>query len=484
MNNIIFASVISEIQQSPMFMTVKAVICDTPEANLNGARVTEKFVNEVVKNEKRYVGLPLYADVKALTRGEYNRLGHLYDVKTGEFHSTQIGSFYKFAKEEFENGYHLIGYARIPKRNQKLSNAIAELFTSGKLKFSFEVAVGEYEENDDGTITIDASENNYLEGTAIVTYPACEDAVALELVAQKAKADIQEGGEQEMLKETLTAEQETQENKATETVKENVNAEAETAEQTETEPVQAEAEKEVEAEDKKEAEDENAACKKKEKAEEETSTAEVYVRETTTQAKETHAYDSESGKSVHQEVVVRTSTEDMVEGTLVEADDGMHIAQETNVEKAAETETVAAAEETNETVVTAAGDEGGEGGETPAETPAETPTETPTETPVTATETPEGEQVAEGEEDDDPATDATESKKSKKTAEQMIAELAETVEALRNEIAELKEQKVVAQKNVTAEINPLMSDIKPQKTYSVLEKEKRNITSYSVLDKA
>ena len=158
----------------------------------------------------------------------------------------------------------------------------------------------------------------------------------------------------------------------------------------------------------------------------------------------------------------------MVEGTLVEADDGMHIAQETNVEKAAETETVAAAEETNETVVTAAGDEGGEGGETP----------------VTATETPEGEQVAEGEEDDDPATDATESKKSKKTAEQMIAELAETVEALRNEIAELKEQKVVAQKNVTAEINPLMSDIKPQKTYSVLEKEKRNITSYSVLDKA
>ena len=485
MNNIIFASVISEIQQSPMFMTVKAVICDTPEANLNGAKVTEAFVNEVVKNEKRYVGLPLYADVKALTSGNYNRLGHLYDVKTGEFHSTQIGSFYKFEKEEFDKGHHLIGYARIPKRNKKLSNNIAELFAQGKLKFSFEVAVGEYDENDDGTITIDASENNYLEGTAIVTYPACEDAVALELVAQK--ADNQEGGEQEMEKEKLTAEQEAQTVETAETSTEATTAEAKTAEATETEPVQAEAEKEVQAEDKKEAEDENAACKK-EKAEEETSTAEVYVRETTTQAKEVHAYDSESGKTVHQEVVVRTSTEDMVDGTLVEADDGMHIAQETNVEKAAETETAAAAEGTNEEVVTAAGDEGsGETTETPAEpqteTPTETPAENPTETPVTGTETPKDETVqGEGSEDEVPASDAPDSKK--KTAEQMIAELAETVEALRKEIAEMKEVKgVVEQKTMTAEINPLIADINPQKKYSVLEKAKKSVTTYSLLSK-
>jgi len=469
MNNIIFASVISEIQQSPMFMTVKAVICDTPEANLNGAKVTEAFVNEVVKNEKRYVGLPLYADIKALTSGKYNRLGHLYDVKTGEFHSTQIGSFYKFEKEKFDKGYHLIGYARIPKRNKKLSNAIAELFSDGKLKFSFEVAVGEYDENDDGTITIDASENNYLEGTAIVTYPACEDAVALELVAQKQAEDTvstvdQEGGEQEMHQKELTAEQEVQEVESTEAatgeavVAETVEAEAveaeaaeakeETAEQTETEPVQAE------------------------KAED-TSTAEVLVRETVVEAKETCAYDTESGKSVRQEVLVTTTTEDVVEGTLVQSDDGTHIAED--VEKESESKTETAAEETHEEVVTAAGDEGS--GETP-QNPGQPETPANPETPAQPVTTPPEETP-----EDEPATDATESKK--KTAEQMFAELAEAVEQLRKEIAELKEQKEIAEtRTVTAEVNPFMADLKPQKTYSVLEKEKKGVTSYSLLSKA
>jgi hypothetical protein len=137
MSKLVFASVISEIQQSDVFMTVKARICEAPAANLNGARVTEAFIDEIVGNDK-YVGLPLYADVKALTNGDYNRLGHLYDVRTGEFHSTQIGSFYKFEKQSIQNGCALIGYARIPKRNKKLSKAISELFADGALKFSFE----------------------------------------------------------------------------------------------------------------------------------------------------------------------------------------------------------------------------------------------------------------------------------------------------------------------------------------------------------
>ena len=66
----------------------------------------------------------------------------------------------------------------------------------------------------------------------------------------------------------------------------------------------------------------------------------------------------------------------------------------------------------------------------------------------------------------------------------MIAELAETVEKLRQEIAEMKEHKEVAEiKSVTAEINPFVSDIKPQKTYSVLEKVSRNTNYASVLEK-
>lgn len=446
MNNIIFASVISEIQQSPMFMTVKAVICDTPEANLNGARVTEKFVNEVVKNEKRYVGLPLYADVKALTGGKYDRLGHLYDVKTGEFHSTQIGSFYKFEKEEFDKGYHLIGYARIPKRNQKLSKAISELYDSKRLKFSFEVAVGEYDENEDGTITIDASEHNYLEGTAIVSYPACEDAVALQLVAQK--TDVQEGGEQDMLK-NLTAEQKPEEI-AEETEK--VEETKEVAEETTEETVEEIAEQVEEAVNDIVGDE----------------TAEVYVRETVTEKHETHAYDSETGKGIHQEIKVETTTEDVVDGTIVEAQDGPHIAEETKETVETDSDNSGVVAETNDNA------------EASTEIAEDTPTEDPTVDPAKDPADDPTDEPAEEPEEETPVTDAVESKK---TAEQMIAELAEVIESLKNEIAELKEQRVVAETKVTAEVNPLMADINTQKKYGLLEKSSGGFESFSLLEK-
>lgn len=179
-----FASVVSELQQSDIYMTVKARICETPKPNLNGVRVTSAFIDEIVDNSEKYVGLPLNADVKALAKGRYDRLGHLYDARTGEYHSTQIGSFYKFEKEEFSGGAYLVGYARIMKRNKAICKAVAELFGDNALKFSFEISCGEYSKLTDGTIEIDASENNFLEGAAVVSFPACEDAVALELVAE------------------------------------------------------------------------------------------------------------------------------------------------------------------------------------------------------------------------------------------------------------------------------------------------------------
>lgn len=287
MSKFVFASVISEIQQSDIYMTVKARICEAPQANLNGARVTEAFIDEIVGNEARYVGLPLYADKKALINGNYNRLGHLYDEKTGEFHSTQIGSFYKFEKEVNGDSCALIGYARIPKRNRKLSKAISELFAEGALKFSFEVAVGEYDELDDETILIDASEHNYLEGTAIVTYPACEEAVALELVAQK--ADEAEGGESEMT---------------------GAKAKTEVAETEVTQPVVAE--QETGEQENPETTNENAAVVTRE-----------YHDETHVQV----AYDTETGKEVRQSVSVSTETSQVEEGTLVETTDGIHVAE-------------------------------------------------------------------------------------------------------------------------------------------------------------
>ena len=450
MSKLVFASVISEIQQSDVFMTVKARICEAPEANLNGARVTEAFIDEIVSNETRYVGLPLYADKKALIGGNYTRLGHLYDAKTGEFHSTQIGSFYKFEKQTLQNGCALVGYARIPKRNKKLSKAISELFADGNLKFSFELSVGEYEELDDDTILIDASENNYLEGTAIVTYPACEEAVALELVAQK--ADETRKGDEEMAEV---------ENKA-----EVVETEAAQPELAEEEKVEAEAETEEacvaeEAEKTEEvSEEEDASCKeKKEQAEEENKeqaeTAAVVTHEYHEERHTNVAYDTETGKEVSQTVTIETCRNDVQEGTLVETVDGVHVAETEIAEGEGQTET-------------------------PADPPADPPADDPAGDPVEPTE-------------DTPAEtpDVVFVEDQKKTAEQMISELMDIVNDLKSEIAELKEQKAVeeAKTEVTAEtapvigeVNPFMDTLKTESKYSLLEKDTK-VSSYSLLSK-
>jgi hypothetical protein len=459
MNKLVFASVISEIKQSDIFMTVKARICEAPAANLNGARVTEDFISEIVDNKERYVGLPLYADVRALINGNYRRLGHLYDSRTGEFHSTQIGSFYDFEKEELDEGCALVGYARIAKRNKKLSKAISELFTDGALKFSFEVAVGEYEELDDGTILIDVSDSNYLEGTAIVTFPACEEAVALELVAQHkaeqcVEADDIEGGEKEMADNKVFATEEVAEQPV---VAEETNSEAE-------ENSEVTAETTVEANT-----EENAACKEKEKGEEETAeTAEVntkaetevaagtenaeqqnaavVVHEYDEQSHSVYAYDTESGVDVSQRISIETHTSHVEpDAQIVEADDGLHIAE-------ADGEGADSGNASPETVANGEGS-GDSGSDQPAE---------------------------EATDEETVVTDATESKK---TAEQLIAELAKVVENLKNEIAELKETKAIAEaKTVTAEINPMMDDIRSEGKYSLLEKEEK-LSSYSLLSK-
>ena len=284
-----FASVVSELQQSDIFMTVKARLVETPKANLNGVRVTSAFLNEVVENEEKYVGLPLVADVKALANGRYDHLGHLYDARTGQFHTTQIGSFYKFEREDFEGGSYLIGYARIAKRNKALCRAVAELFADGALKFSFEISCGEYRDYGDGTTVIDIAENNFLEGEAIVSFPACEDAVALELVAECDRiADDLRKGENEM----------TDVNESAEIVAEETVEEVQ-AEQTEEEAC------------KKKAEEDEAACKKK--SEEETEAAEaasesaaVYVTETHEERDTINMYDTDTDTNVEETVIHET----------------------------------------------------------------------------------------------------------------------------------------------------------------------------------
>lgn len=265
-----FASVVSELQQSDIYLTVKARLFEAPKANLNGASVTIDFLDEIVSNEDKYVGLPLCADVKNLTNGHYQHLGHLYDARTGEFHSTQIGSFYKYEKEEFEGGAYLVGYARVMKRNKAVCKALGELFAAGALKFSFEISCGSYKTLDNGNIEIDVADDNFLEGAAVVTFPACEDAVALELVAECNNiADDLKEGESTMTDVNESAEVIAEE----EQTKEAVTEIAEEIAETEVAAEQAETHEEV-------AEEENA---------------EVRVSVHTTESETVCAYDTETG---------------------------------------------------------------------------------------------------------------------------------------------------------------------------------------------
>lgn len=458
-----FASVVSEIQQSDMFMTVKARIFETPKANLNGVRVTPAFLSEIVENEERYVGLPLYADVRALKSGNYNRLGHLYDTRTGEFHSTQIGSFYQFEQEDFDEGSYLIGYARIPKRDKKISKAIAELFADGSLKFSFEIACGDCEEQEDGTTLIDVSENNYLEGTAIVTFPACEDAVALEFVAQR-QADDSERGETEMAEVETKAEVLETEAEAVETEV----AEVETSE-----------------------ENEEAACKNKEKAEEEESseenkeTAAVVIHECHEESQSMYAYDTESGIDVSQRISIETHTSHVEpDAQIVEDVDGIKIAEGEETPG----ESTPAAGDGNQTGTSETGNSGnGNSGSGTGGT---------NESGGSGTGGTDGSGGSgsggagnSGGSGSTPATNTVEDlpvveDEKKKTAEQLIAELTEAVSNLKAELEELKSSKSAVTASVEmAEINPFMGSINTEKKYGLLEKAEPS-ANFSLLEKA
>lgn len=102
-----------------------------------------------------------------------------------------------FRKVADEYGQSLIGEARIPKRDQKICFAIAELFDLGLLSFSFEIY---YYPSDtvvqDGVKYIQASERNILRGMCVVSVPAHKESVALDMVAEE-QHNEQEKDEQE-----------------------------------------------------------------------------------------------------------------------------------------------------------------------------------------------------------------------------------------------------------------------------------------------
>ena len=132
------------------------------------------------------------ADIDSLVQGDYENLGHCYDPLADRFFTSIIGSFYRFEIEEAAEKKSLVGYARVMKRNKGVCQAIADLFLRDALKFSFEISCSVFSELEDGTVLIDRDPGNYLEGMCIVSFPACPEAIAMQLVAELKKPNNRE----------------------------------------------------------------------------------------------------------------------------------------------------------------------------------------------------------------------------------------------------------------------------------------------------
>ena len=286
----IFIASASELQTSPLFLQITTPMFLADEANLNKVRCTEGFIDDIIANQDRYVGLPLAVDIKNLTAGRLENLGHMFNPITGTYGTTGIGSFQGFEKRTLDGGQTaLVGYARVWKRNAAVCRTLSEMFADGKLQFSFEINAGTQIVRDDGTITIDAAENNYLEGMCVVSFPACPEAVAEQLVAELIPKD---GDAMDNMVEQVSTEVEAE----VEKIKENVEPEV-----VETEVV-AEAEPEVVA----------TEVEAEEPASEEVS-AEMRITETHVEVDEVEAHDWENDEHATERIVHEVSVTHVAE---------------------------------------------------------------------------------------------------------------------------------------------------------------------------
>ncbi len=187
--------------ENEIFLTVDVVVCDS---NLNGNNegVSKEFIADVVANNDRYLALPLYADTKRLLDRDYDNLTHMYSRLTRKFKTTQIGGFFNFRVFTEDGIDYLQATARIPKRESEICDRITELYEMGALCFSFEV---KYRQEDTHVVNgggrvIDVGEHNALTGVAVVSRPACENSVALDLVAELADGEEAEANRGELSK--------------------------------------------------------------------------------------------------------------------------------------------------------------------------------------------------------------------------------------------------------------------------------------------
>lgn len=176
-------SIAEDLSTNPVFMQIQMRVC-TNEGNKNREGVTASFISKIVNNGDVYDCVPLYCDVKNLLARNYGKLGHMFSG--GKFTSTQIGSLTGFYSKTDDDGVtSLYATARVPRRESEICECLQELYADNNLSFSFEVKF-----NPEGAIWkngirfITDHPDNALCGVAVVSVPAYESAVALDLVAE------------------------------------------------------------------------------------------------------------------------------------------------------------------------------------------------------------------------------------------------------------------------------------------------------------
>ena len=356
-----FMASASGLQSSKIFLSVEMVMFTSDIPNLNGVECTEAFLDEICENQDKYLALPLCADITNLEQGNYDELGHCYDPEAGICTAPIIGSYVSFRKDVLDNGHTaLLGTARVPKtRLPKTCAAMSELFVNNNLNFSFEVTAGDLAQKEDGTIVIDRSDDNFMDGMCVVSFPACEDAAAQKLVAEinsysrldkeadtmpKDKQTIAEAESVEEVKAESELAEVTEAEEPTSEKEEEVKAEAEVDEKVKEEAP--ESEEEVKAEVETESETSEVAESKKENAE-------VYVTRSTETYDTVDTYDTDTGVSTYESVSHRIDVDTVEESAPAAAVETAEAEPEDVKAEAEETEEVKAEVEEEEKKETA-----------------------------------------------------------------------------------------------------------------------------------
>lgn len=171
----------------------------TNQVNLNDLKFTDNYINGIIENKERFIGIPLVVNREKLEQGDYLKLSHELNKKTGLLETDAIGSFVDFWSEtDEEDTLKLMGTVRVLKRYPNVCKAMAELYESGDLEFSCEIFAYGYSETDEVTGIRSIKYEfegivNSLIGSCVVSYPAEVKSQASLLVAEALRKDIEEG---------------------------------------------------------------------------------------------------------------------------------------------------------------------------------------------------------------------------------------------------------------------------------------------------